>query len=367
MNHPVNDDFENKLATLLAERVDRQLGGQRPAPPFEAPRVIRDVTTGPSHRAPWLMPVIAAACVAAIALGGVGVSRLVGDNDGNAPAGPVGPSKISSGPRPTTTPKPATKPTPEPTALPAKPVLAPPTGAPNVVNLDGAHIALPSGWDVRPQGPQGSPGTSAWCIHQPSGPAGDCITLYEFGANDEETRFDADLPGLGVGNTPQLFCDNETLSSVSEEVARVSFGGRQAEYRRIDHYCSLNTTTAKHKYVVQYATNSHPAWALVAAPATVRMLGVMDYVATRSILPERSRPLPLAQRGDVTSIATTSAGVKVEIDPAVRTVSGRLIVGAPRNYRVPTAMFGKSRVQIGSPVVIRTDGTTVRSLALDRD
>jgi hypothetical protein len=77
----VNDD-DNELARLLNDQVDQRLGPKRPAPPFDAARAA--TVPGRRGRRSWLLPLIAAACVAAVG-GTVGATRLLADN-GAAPA-----------------------------------------------------------------------------------------------------------------------------------------------------------------------------------------------------------------------------------------------------------------------------------------
>jgi len=251
-------DVEARVRELFVERVDAQVGPRRPAPPFDPNRV------GPrrTRRASWVMPLLAAACVAAVVAGAVGVTRVV----------------ASGGDDPAATHRPAPSAT---TGVPTSPAAVVPKGTPTVVALDGATIALPGGWVATPvNGPAG--GTHEWCL-QPEGTSADVcgLALYHVGTA-QQAEFDAGREGFGVlGDPPQYLCGNEP-SPVTTQDAQVSFGGRAAEYRLFDHYCRAS---GQRHYVVQYAVADSPVWAMLAEPSDATTRGAMQLIARDSTLP----------------------------------------------------------------------------------
>jgi len=93
------NDIESRIRDLINEAVDAEVGPRRPAPPFD-PR-------GAEKRRrwmPWAMPLLAAACVAALVGGTVAVAHLASsDHKHNPPATTVVPAPTPASTSPTTT------------------------------------------------------------------------------------------------------------------------------------------------------------------------------------------------------------------------------------------------------------------------
>ena len=104
------NDIESRIRDLLNESVDAELGPRRPAPPF-GPRL---ADKRRRRWAPWTMPLIAAASVAALVSGTVAVAHLASDHRPAPPATSIAPT-----PPPTTAP---TSALPTPTHVTSAPV-----------------------------------------------------------------------------------------------------------------------------------------------------------------------------------------------------------------------------------------------------
>ena len=90
------NDIETRIRELVNATVDAELGPRRAAPPF-APRRV----TKPRRWAPWVTPLIAAASVAAVAVGTVTVAHVASEHRHAPPATSVAPTPHSPPPRPT--------------------------------------------------------------------------------------------------------------------------------------------------------------------------------------------------------------------------------------------------------------------------
>ena len=142
-------DVELRLRRLLVEQVDAELGPRRPPPRFDPQ--IAEVYPVPSGvqglvSRPLLLSLVAAACVVAILLGSVGLSRL-------SSSGPTPPAVPT--PAPTSTPSRTSSVTPTPSATASVQPNAPATGvapaAGLTVTLAGARVTLPRGWAAGPR------------------------------------------------------------------------------------------------------------------------------------------------------------------------------------------------------------------------
>jgi hypothetical protein len=107
------NDIESRIRDLLNESVDAELGARRPAPPFDP----RRADTRARRWAPWVMPLVAAAGVAAVVGGTVAVAHLASDHRPAPPATSVAPTP--------TTPTAAPPSTTDPTSTPPSPTTAP--------------------------------------------------------------------------------------------------------------------------------------------------------------------------------------------------------------------------------------------------
>jgi hypothetical protein len=90
------NDIETRIRELVNATVDAELGPRRAAPPF-APRRV----TKPRHWAPWVTPLIAAASVAAVAVGTVTVAHVASEHRHAPPGTSLAPTPPPPPPRPT--------------------------------------------------------------------------------------------------------------------------------------------------------------------------------------------------------------------------------------------------------------------------
>ncbi|HKF35236.1 MAG TPA: hypothetical protein VKB37_22985 [Jatrophihabitantaceae bacterium] len=151
------NDIETRIRELVNATVDAELGPRRAAPPF-APRRV----TKPRRWAPWVTPLIAAACVAAVAVGTVTVAHVASEHRHAPPATSAAPTPHSPPPRPTHASSPTSvAPTPDSpphASSPAHASSAPPSSshagpAGSTVVVDGLRLVpgpygflVPSSW-----------------------------------------------------------------------------------------------------------------------------------------------------------------------------------------------------------------------------
>lgn len=308
----MNDDFEERIAAALNAHVDHELGERRPAPAFEPPA--RRAARPRPRRAPWMLPLVAAASVVAVVAGSVGASQLLAD-DGPA----AHPSPVVSGSR---TPSPSTSavPTSVPPSTATRTSVSlgtpqvshphrqshshssastvsspPPPPTPTVATLGGAQIWLPAGWRATR-----SAGERAWCLDAATAPSGSCAVRFERIASLRPgDYFDVDKIGLGRGTQVEL-CTNHPRERTDVR----EFGGRPAEYRQIRTDCGQTFT--------QYVVATNPIYALSGTSSEV--VGTMASIAGRSTLPGQTDPLRVFDRGYLRSYVSTPEGEKVTID-----------------------------------------------------
>lgn len=335
------NDFENDVKRLLNEQVDARLGPRRTPPPFAVPTAAdraRRRWFG-ADRAPWVVPLLAAACVAAVVGGSIGVSGVLADNH---PA-PPGNSKPAPPPHTTT----------EPNHL-----------IYTTYALGGATLAVPDGWTVRSD--TGDAAGQIWCLN-PQANQDACTIAFRTlvqpapGAPGGATYLDVDRKGIGIGDPPQ-FCGSAALR-YDEQTGDRTFGGRMADWRRWSGTCPHGLMFAMEQYVV--ATN--PAYALLAAPANAQTHAAMTEIVEYSQLPRQSDPLRLMDRGIVRSAKSGPNGVTLTIDRVVlsQTKTSDVINNNPTTYRylVPTSVYDAAHVSVDDRVILETDGVQVLTLA----
>ena len=322
------NDLEDRIANALNAHVDHELGARRPAPPFTPP--IRE-----RRRSPWVLPLTAAACVAAIVGGTVAASRLLAKHD-DAP-----------GTHHTT----VASPTPVPT-----------------VRVSDARIAVPRGWAVRKAAaPQRGWG---WCI-VPTGAAAHACTvslLRISGAPAEVAQsFDVDSPGV-IGDPPQFVC-GDVSAPRTETYAVRSFGGQPAQWRRWDAHCARTGHSLR---IEQWSDASVPTWVMSGSSVDGggAMSTVMAYVAKHSELRVTTGPARAMDRGVIRAVHPTATGVRIELDRTVLVRSLGTIRDAnpdPATYEyvVPRAIWSGAHVKVGQRIRLWTDGRTVQKLEPD--
>lgn len=364
------NDLEERLSKALNAHVDSELGERRPAPPFQPARMSR------RRRAPWLYPLAAAACVAAVVGGGVVIGRLAADH--GAPATrPTVSRSVSPSLSPTSTPSP-TAPVPSPAARTSPPVTrsttgsAPPSHPKSVrptghaVTLGAATIDLPVGWVARDLGRYypgpGVPVFPGWCLTPASTPIvkyGCPLSL--FAVDPHGNPLDVDLEG-GLSANPE-YC-GQTPSTVQEQYGDRSFGGRAADWRQWTTHC---TATGVIWHIEQYVVATGPAYILFSDHADATVHDAMTHIAARSTLPAQTAPVRLADQGYVRSIDVTGSQVRITLDRIVQ-LWNRVVNVNPATYAytIPRSVWRDSTrnqpIKVGTRVIVQSDGTRVRSL-----
>lgn len=365
------NDFETKLKTLLNEQVDAQVGPRRTPPPFAVPAAARRAQRhwfGRDH-VTWTLPLIAAACVAVVVAGSVGLSDVLADHKqpqqqpGHRSSIPVTTQSPSSSAAPYT----ATT-TPAPHHVPGT----------HLEHALGATLVLPDGWRIAPD-PYGGQGIGEGvCIRKTGDSKASCPIQLNPLRPDQAAgaAFDVDVTDLGRGDLPTL-CDGGHAQP-SWDYADRTFGGRPSDWRSWEYTCPGSGETDR---IDQWAVVTPPGFLLqltvgrsfswltsVSSPADIAELhDVINSIAENSALPAQTAPLRLFDRGVITSVTRSGGGVTIALDRTVAHGSS-CVNRNPETYTyvVPTNVFdAKETLRVGSQVVVVTDGSTV--LRIDKD
>lgn len=364
-------DFEDRLKDLLNQRVDEQVGPQRAPAPF-APGA-------PSgrRRTRWLAPTIAAACVAAVAGGTIGVTRLLAN--GHHPAGnassSVAPSPIVSTPTPY---QPSTTPVPHP---------APAT---HIVHALGATLVLPDGWTITGYEHRSDGLGPAICIGKAGDSALRCpiwLSALRPGETSPTYGFDVDGVNLNRGDLPASMCDRGQTRSTWLTGER-TLGGRSAEWRALTFTCPA---TGKIVRFDQYTVITTPGFLLqltagIKEPYMTQLGGVevantkamaalrsiVDGIANDSALPAQDAPLRLFDRGIIHSIHRSNGTVMIQLERVVPEFQGRHVTyrdenpGAFTTYVMSPNVFAPGQsMSVGDRINVLTNGTTVTYVEKD--
>lgn len=350
------NDIDNEIQRLLNEQVDAELGPRRSPPPFLVPGAAEraDRRWFGADGARWALPLLAAACVAAVVGAiAVGTTGLLADHK-NAPA--------ASSPVPSPTPHTTT----EPNHLTYQ-----------TYAIGGATLAVPEGWTVG--APHDAEYGMSWCLFprgvDPATSANPCPISFQTliqptrstpGAQPY-TWLDVDREGFGIGDPPQ-YCTPQQ-PTVREQTGDRTFGGRAADWRLFDRTCPSGQTFESEQYVV--ATN--PGYALFAAGSNLQLHSAMNEIVEYSQLPRQSDPLRLMDRGLVKSTDRGADGVVVTIDRVALSDDANapadgVINYNPTTYRylVPTSVYDAAHVSVGDQVKLETDGLRVLQFYRER-
>jgi hypothetical protein len=337
------NDFETKLKTLLEERVDEQVGPRRTPPPFRSPD--RRTLRGSARRSPWVLPLLAAACIAAVVGGTLGVSHVLADNH----HGPQ-PGKSVPGPKHT--------PTPHRSFAPDQS---------GTVSIDGAFMTLPSGWvarDFRRYEPPLVEGqvdvAKGWCLTPASTPVtvGGCPLWFRaFGdpSLQDGPVMDVDNRGGSYGN-PHQVCVPSGVTNRDEQAGQYLFGGRPAEWRHWSYDCASGPAFVAEQYVVP----TLPAYVLFSEHVTDTVHQVMSDLAANTTLPAETSPMRLEDFGYIRSITPVSSGRKISIDRTVRDIAANSN-HTTYDYIVSNKVYAADAkdLKIGKLAQVLTDGHRV--------
>ena len=342
------NDIDNEIKRLLNEQVNAELGPRRSPPPFVAPKAAERAQRRwfGAERTPWALPLLAAACVAAVVGGiAVGTSGVLSDGHRTSPG--------TSGPAPSPSPSHTTT---EPNHLTY-----------TTFALGGATLAVPEGWTVG--APSEAEYGTSWCVF-PNGTDPDTDSTHcpiSFQTLIQPTKsspgtqpytwLDVDREGFGIGDPPQYCAPKQP--HVEEQTGDRTFGGRAADWRLFDRSCPDGKTFESEQYVVA----SNPGYGLSASMSDARTHSAMTEIAEYSTLPRQSDQLRLMDRGIVRSTDRGADGVVVSLDRVVLSdaAANPVINYNPTTYRylVPTSLFDRAHVAVGDRVKLETDGVRV--------
>ncbi len=340
------NDFENQLKTLLNERVDAKIG-TREAPRFAPAGNVRRLDSV-RRRAPWVVPLLAAACVAAIVGGSVGAAHLLADkHHGPAPA--------------TRVPAPKHTPTPKDTRT-----FRPDQTGP--VTLDGATLPLPSGWVARdyrryeppPVEGQDDPADQGWCFSPASTQVriGGCpiwFRSYHDPSVQHGPLMDVDNRGGSYGD-PHQVCIPSGATHYDLQAGEFPFGGRMADYRHWRYDCKSGPAFVAEQYVVA----TRPAYIVFSEHVDATVHQVMSDLAAHASLPPSATTMRYEDFGYVRHIATVAGGVRISIDRTVRDQTADTD-HTTYDYVVPNRLYAATAkgVKVGKLAQVETDGTRV--------
>jgi hypothetical protein len=229
--------------------------------------------------------------------------------------------------------------------------------------LDGAALALPTGWVASGQGlaVDETDLRAAWCLHpRTAGPADCSVEFVEIHSPPVQTQgpIDFDVEHWAFGNAPES-CRGGVVGHL-ERFGQRNFGGRLAEWRRWATTCTDGTRVI----VEQYVTATAPVYALFAYHVDASEHPAMAHIVRDSSLPPPSAPLRVFDRGILRSAVRGPDGVTVMIDRVVRAWRDDhfgYVNDSPKTYRylVPTALFDGSGAHVGDHVSLATDGSSV--------
>jgi hypothetical protein len=339
------NDFENQLKTLLNERVDAKIG-TRDVPRFAPPGNVRPLGSA-RRRAPWVLPLLAAACVAAIVGGSVGAAHLLSEKH----AKPIGPAtKAVPAPRPTPTPS---------TTTSLKPDRS------GGVTLDGAALPLPAGWVARdykryeptPGVGQTYPADEGWCLTPASTPVkvGGCpiwFRAFTQSSSQQGPLMDVDERGGNYGDAHQV-CIPSGTTHYDLQAGEIPFGGRMADYRHWRYDCASGPAFVAEQYVVA----TRPAFIIFSEHVDTTVHQVLSNLAAHASLPPSATTLRYEDYGYVRSIKPEADGVHVSIDRTVRDVAANSD-HTTYDYVLPNRIYAAAAkdLKVGKLAQVETDG-----------
>lgn len=355
------NDFESTIKQLLNDTVDATLGPRRPAPPL-------DVTASRRRGIrPWLVPLVAAAGVAAAIATIVVPGQLVADRPaGGSNGGLIAPQSHSAPPQSHSAPPQSNAAAPptetfDPSAPPPSPL--PP--ASTAVDLGGARLRLPVGWVAREVADPNQYGSSVysreWCLAPASSagpPRADC--QLQFGPVAPVTTSGVPVNSSVPLGTPaggkQLSCPAAVFWQQMGG-GFIHLGQRPGIESDFTGSCPDGSTPS----VMQYVVDTAPGYVLFAnQQLTPELTAVMFEIARYASLPAQNAPLLLYDIGTVKAVTRQSDRYLMTIAPVVRVAGEWEPAGEARSYLIGPADLKYATV--GTQVAVTTDGTKVISV-----
>lgn len=349
------DHFEDGLERILNGGVDTQLGAQRQPPAFLPRR------GGSRDARPWLIPLAAAACVVAVAVGTVSATHVLSEHHSVQPASPS-PSVSAPAPSPSASASPRTSAS-STAALSAGGSAA---AQPVTVTLAGAVLRLPHGWVARDfqqylPGSMSTLDAQAWCLTPASTPVGtgryDCPLMFgTIAAGAARNPVDVDTEG-GYSSNPD-YCGASNYLGITVQSSDVDFGGRLSDHRRWVHNCKDGDVYRIEQYVVA----SGPGFVLISEKANDAMSATMAGIVAHATLPAQTSAVRYYDHGYVRSVTQVSGGARISIDRVVLATGGVVNNNpATYDYLIPAAVLSSKNgpPRVGSLVSVFTDGSRI--------
>jgi hypothetical protein len=339
------NEFESKVKRLLSQNVDAELGPRRPAPQLNF------ATPGRLRVRPWLVPLLAAAGVAA-AIAAIAVpAHLVADRpSGGLDVGrPIAPTTSAAAPWETSDPNAPPTPWPKP-------------GGP-VVDLDGARLQLPIGWVARevPDPNQyygGNVFSREWCL-APAGSADPPRSGCPLQFGSIAPLVNGKVPLANLEARP---CPYKPELATGGGQGSVRFGQRDAFHREWGGgECSDGTTRINPWWIREYLVDTAPGYVLISNQMTPLLDAAWNEINDHASLPAQTAPLLLYDTGVVRTVTHQSDGYLMTI-ASIFTEGGWPYPGATVNRSYLIRGADLKYAAVGARVVVTTDGTKVISI-----
>lgn len=346
-----DDPVEARLRAALAGKATHDIPASRPRPPIEWPDAARTGRRRPS----WLLPLAAAASIAAV-VAGVVIAQSAGRHTAPSPGGTATP--------PVTTAT-ATGSTTSSTTAPTSAATVTGVERTPVVQLPGVELSLPQGWTVKkyPASAGSSPIGTVVCL----GPGAQCPV--ELAALDPSANpVDIELEG-GYLSNPQ-YCDPAVDGSTQTLTAYGSlpFGGRSAEYRAWTHACADGSI----HHVAQYAVPTPDGYILRSEHADAAITAAMESIIADSVLPAaKAGGIRLYDQGIVRSMVASGDGFDVTIvrTYGLATAEWKQVDDTTHTYHFASSILGGATSMTtvdGSNIQIFSDGSSVTQISWPR-
>ncbi len=365
--HLTDDPTESRLRAALDGQARHDIPDRATPPPIDWAAIAPAPARSP-RRAPWLVPLLAAAAVlgiAALLIGPVDIARRL-----NQPAGSTAPTATETVRTPDPSPSAGSVAT-DPATPPGTGVLPPTAPSPSGtgtagtrVTLGRAAVLLPAGWTARAEQVSGS--YRSWCL----GPDGSCPVKFReldplfSGGSVVNPEVEG---GYGIGDTAVCLTAGVPGQRDSKIVTDAELGGRAADYR-----VWLWTCGTKQVEVTQYTVVTLAPYLLYAPSSDASIREAMSTIAQGSQLPPATSSTRLYDQGRVTAAQASGDQVRVTI---ARTRGGDVAGWQPTaetaTYTFSAASWltswGLSVDQLqGRAIWIATDGAKVTSVMFQR-